>query len=75
MTLFLFELARDGRNLGKVSSVECPDCGTAFREAKHRIARLRQEMRLPEGELPRFWLRVMYDDGSELFHIPFGVGV
>jgi len=74
MTIFLFELCRNGQRIGPIETRDCPDCGMAFRAARDMIRNLRDEHRLPDGAREHT-LRVSYVDHSLLFDLPFDIRI
>lgn len=74
MTIFHFELCRNGQRIGPTETRECPDCGMAFRAARDMIRSLRDEDSLPDGARDHT-LRVKYVDHSLLFDLPFDLRI
>lgn len=70
MTIFHFELRRNGQRIGPMETRDCPDCGMAFRAARDMIRTLREEDRLAEAARDHT-LQVRYDDHTLLFDLPF----
>ena len=75
MCVFHFRICRDGRRAEAGTSGDFADCGMDFRAARAMIARIRAEENLPEHALGGMLLKVTYDDGSELFSLPFDLGI
>lgn len=74
MTIFHFELCRNGERIGAIESRDCPDCGMAFRAARDMIRSYRDEDSLPNGARDHT-LRVTYVDHSLLFDLPFDLRI
>lgn len=74
MTIFHFELCRNGQRIGPTETRDCPDCGMAFRAARDMIRNLRDEDSLPNGAREHT-LRVSYVDHSLLFDLPFDLRI
>ena len=74
MTIFHFELCRNGQSIGPTETRDCPDCGMAFRAARDMIRNLRDEDSLPNGAREHT-LRVSYVDHSLLFDLPFDIRI
>ncbi len=74
MTIFHFELCRNGQRIGPTESRDCPDCGMAFRAARDMIRSLRDGDSLPNGAREHT-LRVTYVDHSLLFDLPFDLRI
>ncbi len=75
MPLFFFNVCRDGVWTEDRVGGDYPDCGMAFRAARDMIHRLRTEENLPADKLPGTRLQVTYADRSELFDLPFDLGI
>lgn len=74
MTIFHFEVRRDGQGVRPLETRDCPDCGMAFRAARDMIQALREAEILPDGARDHT-LRVSYVDHTPLFDLPFDLRI
>ena len=75
MARFFFNVYRNGAWSRDEVGQEWPDCGMAFRAAKGIIAAILRDDAPSEEDRAAMLLQVTYDDRSELFRLPFTLGI
>lgn len=75
MPVFYFDIHRAHDRTQDEIGCDLPDCGMAFREARERIRRIARAESLSDAERARTFMRVTYSDRSELFNLPFDLGI